>query len=388
LSKYTREEILKLIEENGGPEGLDLSGKDLSGIDLARDAITAEFEKAQERALDVIPVWYCELTGGINLQDANLQGANLPKANLQGANLVCANLQEAIMWEANLREAYLCADLEGADMADANLQNSKLWDANLQGSYLGEANLQGADLEDADLRAAVLEHANFQGANLRYSHLEKMAFFAAASLDGAYFYNAFLDDTRLKREQLGEAIGEELDGKYDEAKEAYLALKNNFAEIGRYEDAAWAYRKERRMEKLAALQKAKEAWQEHDWKGTVPHYVKVAIDQLVECVCDYGESVPRVLCSLLAVYILFTLIYGLTWSVIRVYATSAAIIKEPTRNLVDLARFSLGAMTTMDITGLEPRNGLVELLAGLEALFGIALTGLLGFVVGNRIRRA
>jgi len=35
MSEYTREEILKLIEENGGPEGLDLSGKDLSGIDLS-----------------------------------------------------------------------------------------------------------------------------------------------------------------------------------------------------------------------------------------------------------------------------------------------------------------------------------------------------------------
>ncbi len=26
MSEYTREEILKLIEENGGPEGLDLRG--------------------------------------------------------------------------------------------------------------------------------------------------------------------------------------------------------------------------------------------------------------------------------------------------------------------------------------------------------------------------
>ena len=44
LSEYTREEILKLIEENGGPEGLDLSGKDLSGIDLNKRAIGTELE--------------------------------------------------------------------------------------------------------------------------------------------------------------------------------------------------------------------------------------------------------------------------------------------------------------------------------------------------------
>jgi len=44
MSQHTREEILKLIEENGGPEGLDLSGKDLSGIDLNERAIGTELE--------------------------------------------------------------------------------------------------------------------------------------------------------------------------------------------------------------------------------------------------------------------------------------------------------------------------------------------------------
>ena len=73
MSEYTREEILKLIEENGGPEGLDLSGKDLSFIDLSREAITAELEKAREKAPDETPVWYNERTGGINLAKLRLK---------------------------------------------------------------------------------------------------------------------------------------------------------------------------------------------------------------------------------------------------------------------------------------------------------------------------
>ena len=31
----TREDMLRLIEEHGGPEGLDLSGRNLRGIDLS-----------------------------------------------------------------------------------------------------------------------------------------------------------------------------------------------------------------------------------------------------------------------------------------------------------------------------------------------------------------
>ena len=51
--------------------------------------------------------------------------------------------------------------------------------------------------------------------------------------------------------------------------------------------------------------------------------------------------------------------------------------------------FSLLAMTTQGIPYpfLEPRNEAVYVLTGLEAVLCIALTGLLGFVLGNRIRR-
>ena len=42
--KLTREDVLRLIEENGGPEGLDLSGQDLSWIDLSRETISREAE--------------------------------------------------------------------------------------------------------------------------------------------------------------------------------------------------------------------------------------------------------------------------------------------------------------------------------------------------------
>ena len=38
MSEHTREQILKLIEDNGGPKGLDLSGRDLSDIDPKKGA--------------------------------------------------------------------------------------------------------------------------------------------------------------------------------------------------------------------------------------------------------------------------------------------------------------------------------------------------------------
>jgi len=378
LSEYTTEEILKLIEENGGSEGLDLSRKELSGIDLSRGTIQMEWAKVREEDPAARPLWVSEWTKGINLKGANLREAALIGAKLQGAHLERAELQEA-----NLTQAILL---------NANLQEANLWGANLRGASLGGAFLEAAQLREADLQEAYLLETNLEGANLREADLRQVDLGGVMSLRGAFFYRARLDHTEMDQSLLGPAIGEELAEnlrhRYNWARGAYLRLKQNFDDLGDYDAASWAYRKERRMEKLEARQKAQRARTERKWQAAVTNYAKFAGDQLVEWICDYGESVQRVLCSLLMVYVLFTLTYGLTWSVIRVHATPTAIIKEPTRNLVDLARFSLGAMTTMDLTGLEPRNGLVELLAGLEALLGVALTGLLGFVAGNRVRRS
>jgi uncharacterized protein YjbI with pentapeptide repeats len=151
MSEYTREEILRLIEENGGPYGLDLSGKDLSFVDLGRDAILAELEKARERTLDETHVWCSSfMRVGVNLEGANFQGAYLAGAHLQGAYLQGANLQEAFLGSVDLREAFL---------PGANLQNACLGHADLLEAQLGGANLQDADLRDANLQGAKYNNA-------------------------------------------------------------------------------------------------------------------------------------------------------------------------------------------------------------------------------------
>ena len=425
MSEYTMEEILRLIEENGGPEGLDLSGKDLSGIDLGRIAVAAEVEKARERAPSKMPVWFNEETRGANLQEAdlrfaNLQGADLVGTNLQGVRLGHANLQEADLRYANLHKASLVsAKLQKADLRGVNLQEANLGGANLQRAGLGaadlqralllSANLQKADLRGANLQGAFLLNANLQGANLRRSHLEEVDFFVAKSLEGTYFYHAFLDDTRLRRQQLGEAISEELDGEYDKAQEAYLALKNNFAEIGRYKDESWAYVKERRMGKMCgAPWRARRfhgetrlgdvwTWEPREgvrkldsvlptWHPRVlwfytRHTLKWLADWFVELLCDYGESLWRVLAWMLLVILGFAAYYQVSHAVV----TSS---RDAATSLWDHLIFSLGAFTTLQPARLQAARPGVELLTTIQAIIGISLAGLLGFVAGNRIRRS
>jgi len=202
LSEYTREEILELIRKNGGPKGLDLSGKDLSGIDLGWEAIEAELEKALKSAPGEIPVWYSELTGGINLEGAILIKASLNAANLIAAYLNRANLNGAYLDGADLNGANLNgvgfnrANLHGADLSMADLFGAYLSRADLSRAYLIKANLSMAILDGANLGGAILHGAYLNGAYLGGADLSR-ADLSRVSLSGAYLVRAILVETNL-----------------------------------------------------------------------------------------------------------------------------------------------------------------------------------------------
>jgi Pentapeptide repeats (8 copies) len=266
--------------------------------------------------------------------------------------------------------------------------------------------LRGADLEGADLTGARLQNARLEAADL-----SRAVAIRHISLTGAWF-----DRTRLRREQLDEAVAEELEGEFDEARQVYLGLKQNFDGLGDYDAASWAYVRERRMERAMhapwrvrryfrrvrdiewEIRRARHAPGGRHylrrgrsllrlWSVYGAHTATWLADWLIDAVCMFGESFSRVLLTLVLLFSLFALGYGLTGGVVRECAV-VGCEPNPTYQLGDVALFSLGAMTTMEPAGLSPANGLVQVAARLEALLAIALTGLLGFVLGNRIRRS
>ena len=338
------EDVISLIEKNRGPQGLDLSGKDLSGIKLDRWTL-GRFRRGKNPKAEGLPVWQCQQTGGVNLQGANLawsvlSGADLGKACLRGADLRGAHL-------------------DGVYLIDADLRDAILWDANLN-----DAKLDGADLRGA----------NIFGANILNTSLNRGCFGDSIIQESADYHlppgiwmlperNRFWQGSRI-----------------------YRKLKANFDSGSSYGDASWAYRKARRMEKHLAAYRARQAWRARDWKRFVKQVVKRASDEVVEKLCDYGENWVLVLFWLGVVWLSFALFYGLFGGVKR---PNPPGIGGTTRNLLDLLAFSLATMTTIEPVGLSASNvGIMRVLMPLEVLLGIALTGLFGFVLGNRINKA
>ncbi len=139
--RLTRDDVLRLIEEHGGPEGLDLR--------------EANLEKANLSEVDL---------HGADLRNATLDGANLRKANLEGADLSQADFRKADLWQANLQRVNLYeADLQGAELGGAKLQESYLLQTDLRGAELDRVDLERAELVQTDLRGAYLAGARLRG---------------------------------------------------------------------------------------------------------------------------------------------------------------------------------------------------------------------------------
>ena len=402
--------------------GLDLGG-DLDGFaELGAISVPdlrlrrARLAFADLRAADLSGAFLAQADlNGAKLERADLSRADLSHADCAGAHMGEARLELALMEEgrfdraslrfADMREAAVeGGSLVGADLWGARLDKADFSGADLRDARIGEAFAPGADFSEADLRGATfintdLSGADFRGADLRGVHF-KGAMLRGANLADAQvqevdlttceladtrWSGARLDRTSLRQDQLRGTVGEEKSGDFDAAARSYRALERNFEGTGDPEAASWAYRRRRRMQKQAARHKAKEAMRVRHWVDAAANMLSYISDQLVEWICDYGESVGRVLAALALVYVGFTALYGFTDSITRVSGTTSTVTHDP----LDLALFSLMAMTTSGTPSmtLMPSHVYALYLSGIQALLGIFLTGLLGFVAGNRIRR-
>ncbi len=282
-SPYTREDILRLIKENGDKaEGLDLSGKifveslDLSNVDLS----------------------------GITLKNARLY-----RANFNGSNLDRAILQNSYLGYATFNPSgSKVASLQGVDFRNSNLHDAQFRQADLTASQfqkilfpgvISDPNLQGkllqllpASLERTDFRGADLFRANFTG-----------CYFYGTKFEGAFIRGAdiTIEDTHLGdadwgNYQIGEEAGEKSKRDYYAAEHRYRHLKMWYNNSGYYDIAAKFYYREKESIRKHLRLSSK------NWR----QYIGL---QIMRMLCGYGEKWVRILLWIVGFLLGFAMLY-------------------------------------------------------------------------------
>jgi len=375
--------------------GANLSGADLAGADLSKAVCSgvtlrgARLEEASLQGADLIGGVLAEVDAGqadfgeALLEDVSLQSARLRFADFTGAIMDGADLSGADLWGARLLKVEAQrANFRGARLDEAQLNDADLASADLTGASLRRANLSGARLQGAILRDAALDGAKLDGADLSGAVLPHVAL-TSCSLRQARFAGAWLERTRMEAHQLGGAVGEEAAGDFEAAREGYIVLEQNFRTLGNAADASWAFRRRRRMGKRLHAQRARLAFGRREAGAAWRPGLQWLADAASEWVCDYGESILRVLRAFLVVLVGFAAVYWAFGCLVPREGVSAARVP-----MIDYLLFSLDSMTTVGTSevGLKPGGQLGVLLSSVQTVMGTVLLGLFGFVLGARMR--
>ncbi len=195
-------------------------------------------------------------------------------------------------------------------------------------------------------------------------------------------------------------IWEDSTRRYDLAREIYKSLEGYFQARGDYEGANWAYLQKKTMEKLLSAPR----WIRKFYLGRPgqwidescqPRFSKWVAVEIENKIAGHGLNQLKPIFWFCFLFLTCGLIYRIGGMVTAMpgcgYADLSAAWRDgcaPTLKVLDNLLFSLSTITTMEVGTLRPYLSHVGMLMTFEVLLGITLTGLIGFVLGNKLRNS
>jgi Pentapeptide repeats (8 copies) len=340
--KLGREDVIRLAEmANTAGEALDLSGYDLSGTDL----------------------------GGKEVVLANVifgRHHGPPPAILTGTTFRCSTLDHCF---------FAHADLTGADFRECGINRGDFRYAIFRRTTLGDATLVLCDLYRASVEEGtvmlntVFELVSLPGSlsgatGLRWASFAGRGPRPPLVAESEADYRDFLERTKPDRPET-DPIEKALANRLDDAARTYRELCGLWTGRGQFSDAGQAYAHSRRLERQSAGPGGRE------FRPLLWFWLLVA-----DGLCGFGERLGRIVPWLVAVALLPGLVYWLFGGV------------GGAHEIGDYLLFSASQLTASTPARLTATTQAVEWIRVLQTLTGVALLGLFGFVLGNKIRNS
>jgi hypothetical protein len=342
-AKLSGDEVI-IWSRNANEAGvlLNLSGYDLSGVDLK----------------------------GVTLADVIFGWHNGPTP---------AKLRGALFRESTLNHCFFAdTDLTKADFRDCKACKCDFRYAIFCGTTLQEATLLLCDMYRADIKDGtvmlntIFELVSLPGTlngatGLRWSSFAAKGRRPALAPESEQEYREFLQWTsedRLEKYSITAALKDRL----EDAARNYRDLCGYWTERGQFRDAGNAYVHSRRLERQAAgpIFKGKK-FRPLAWTGL----------WFADLLCGFGESVSKIAAWVLLVALLPGFVYAIGGNVVHGGS-----------GLGDDLLYSVGQLTASTPARLSATSHFVEWVRVVQTLAGVAVLGLFGFVVGNKIRNS
>lgn len=293
-------------------------------------------------------------------------------------------------------------DLSGEKLEKIDFSGCTLERVNFKGCEMAHCRFRNAKIMWSDFRYAEIQHGTFEGAQIDFCDFYRAFIDGVVIFNGSMFSNCSLNKTYLgdcaiiRRENLKDfrilqqnkeeytrflvdwhtyGTGERtndlnvksdwnpqaaVDARWADAEVIYKNFNALWTGKGYIADGNWAYVQGKRMERMRMI---------GDFRFS--YIVRIATNFLSDMLFGYGESMTKMILTYILTVFLFAWAFTENVSLLE-YSQAFAI--------------SLKNMVGMDSELLQDVSPLVDMLNVVQTTIGILLTGIFGFILGNKIR--
>ena len=311
------------------------------------------------------------------ISTGELKGVNLEGMNLESIDFSKCHISQVCFKKANLTNCrFRGAKIEWCDFRYVNINGGTFEDTSISYCDFYRAFVDGVVIFNGCLFASSSINKTYFGdtALLRKHNLVGRKILQQSEKD----YRLFLTEwhhfgTGSRTNDVGGDSGwtpeGALKGRWTECEEIYKNLNSQWAGRGFVGDSNWAYVQGRRMERRRRMSQL--CAPETSLSDKLRHAWRIFTNALSDLLFGYGESMTRMVVT----YIVTVFIFA--WA----FSSNVSILEYGEALIV-----SLKNMVGMDSEVLADVSPLVDMLNVVQTTIGILLTGIFGFILGNKIR--
>lgn len=336
--------------------------------------------------------------GGMTLEKIDFSGCTITNVNFKDAYLRHCKFDEAVMDSCDFDHSGPAAE---PTLQSVSFRKAKLDNCRFRYAYMVWSDFRYARINQGTLEDAVVDYCDFYRCFMEGVIIFKHARVSNSSLNNTYFGDAanirrenlvkgrivqqnkqvftkFLVDwhnfgtgerTNDSRQVSDWSADDAVKNRWNEAEDIYKTLNGLWNEKGYIADANWAYVQGRRMERrrmIADMSNPKISF----WTK-VGNVWRIITNTLSDLFFGYGESMLKMILTYVVMVFLFAFLFSEEVSPLA---------------YVDALGVSLKNMVGVDSDVLAGVSPLVDMLNLIQTTLGIVLTGIFGFILGNKIR--
>jgi hypothetical protein len=302
-------------------------------------------------------------------------------------------------------------DLSGQKLEKIDFSGCRIERTSFKGCELVHCRFRNAKISWSDFRYAEIQHGTFEGADIEFSDFYRAFIDGVVIFSGSSFSNCSLNKTYLgecaiiRKENLKDnrilqqnkeeyrkflvdwhtyGTGERtndinvksdwspdaaVEARWSDAEVIYKNLNALWAGKGYFADGNWAYVQGRKMERRRMISQMSDKSVKPMTK--IANIWNIITNVLSDVFFGYGESMVKMVTTYVVIIFLFAWLF---YSELSMMEYGKALV------------VSLKNMAALESAELQNVSPFVDMLNVVQTTIGVILTGIFGFILGNKIR--